>query len=390
MMAIDTCFLLNFLERYSSDEDTDIVSSAANWINAGVRDALMLENQIPLFLFPKTLQLCGVSTEQVAIQVLCNVFDRFTKDVSPIKINANRVIGDMARPAHLLELLYRFLVPDAAAFDDDQQDTNVSITEQPSLDEVEKQQFQDYDKVKKACLQVARNVPVLTGMVSLVGKLMASKEVQKRLNGMNLGSIANSPLAQEIKVPSVTQLAGCGVRFAPAPEGIAGISFDRATTTLNLPVITLDGNTEVILRNLVAYEAVAVRGPLVLARYTELLNGIIDTAKDVKILKQSGVVVNQMKSNKEAAEMWNGMCRATRISKVPRLDGVIRAVNDHRNRTAMVRARKLLKKYVFRSWKILTLLASLVMLLLTALQTFCSAYPCESTWFGTVPQLQRP
>ncbi|KAK3145257.1 hypothetical protein QOZ80_4AG0326360 [Eleusine coracana subsp. coracana] len=321
----------------------------------------------------------------------------------------------MARPAHLLELLYRFLVPDAAAFDDDQQDTNVSITEQPSLDEVEKQQFQDYDKVKKACLQVssvgiikenlisrpmsvvsnlteqvARNVPVLTGMVSLVGKLMASKEVQKRLNGMNLGSIANSPLAQEIKVPSVTQLAGCGVRFAPAPEGIAGISFDRATTTLNLPVITLDGNTEVILRNLVAYEAVAVRGPLVLARYTELLNGVIDTAKDVKILKQSGVVVNQMKSNKEAAEMWNGMCRATRISKVPRLDGVIRAVNDHRNRTAMVRARKLLKKYVFRSWKILTLLASLVMLLMTALQTFCSAYPCESTWFGTVPQLPRP
>jgi hypothetical protein len=85
--------------------------------------------------------------------------------------------------------------------------------------------------------------------------------------------------------------------------GHHGIAFDAATATLSLPIITLDGNTEVVLRNLVAYEAVAVRGPLVLARYTELMNGIIDTPKDVKILRQSGVVVNHLKSDKEAVDM---------------------------------------------------------------------------------------
>ncbi|TVT99852.1 hypothetical protein EJB05_54752, partial [Eragrostis curvula] len=409
MMAIDTCFLLDFLERYHRDEATDMVSSASNWINAVVRDAVMLENQIPFFLFAKTLRFCLDSgTEQEATDVLRTVFERFIKDVSPIKINADRAIGDLAKPAHFLELLYRFLVPDAAVFEENCQDAqnNYQITEEePSLDELEKQLPDNYDNVKKACLHVSSvkvvkenlisrpmslvssKVPALAGVVPVIGKLMASKEVKERLKGMNLGSLAKSPLAQEIKVPSVTQLAGCGVRFAPAPEGIAGISFDRRTATMSLPVITLDGNTEAILRNLVAYEAVAVRGPLVLARYTELMNGIIDTAKDVKILKQSGVVVNQMKSNKEAAEMWNGMSRATRLSKVPRLDAVIRAVNEHRGRTAAVRARKLIKKYVFRSWKMLTLLASVVMLLMTALQTFCSAYPCESTWFGAVLQL---
>jgi hypothetical protein len=203
-----------------------------------------------------------------------------------------------------------------------------------------------------------------------------------------MGSIVNSPLVQEIMIPSVEQLAGCGVRFVPAPEGMAGIAFDAATATLTLPVVRLDGNTEVILRNLVAYETAAVRGPLVLARYTELMNGIIDSDKDVKILRESGIIFNGMKSDKEAADMWNGMCRAVRPSKVPLMDGVIREVNAYRNRKASVKAKRLLKRYVFQSWKILTLLAAIVLLLMTALQTFCSLYDCKQ-WFGGILQLPQ-
>jgi hypothetical protein len=98
-----------------------------------------------------------------------------------------------------------------------------------------------------------------------------------------------------------------------------------------------------------------------------------------------------MKSNREAAAMWNGMCRAARVSMVSRLDGVILAVNAHdRDRTAAVRAHKMLKRYVFRSWKILTLLASVVLLVMTALEAFCSAYPCHFFWFGNVLQLSSP
>jgi hypothetical protein len=236
--------------------------------------------------------------------------------------------------------------------------------------------------------KIMRKVPLLSAVAPLVTKLMASTDVEARLKGVNLGGIISSPLAQEIMIPSVATLARLGVRFVPAPEGIAGISFDAATATLSLPIITLDGNTEVVLRNLVAYEAVAVRGPLVLARYTELMNGIIDTPKDVKILRQSGVVVNHLKSDKEAADMWNGMCRATRLGKVPRLDAAIREVNAHRSRRAAARAQKLLKKYVFRSWRILTLLAAVVLLLMTAMQTFCTVYPC-SRWFGSVFQMPQ-
>ncbi|PUZ50275.1 hypothetical protein GQ55_6G045900 [Panicum hallii var. hallii] len=420
MMAIDTCFLLDFLESYHRDEVTDMVSSATNWINATVRDAMMLENQLPLFLFSQALALRH-PTEQAAAGALHAVLDRFIKEVSPIKTTAELVVADIARHAHMLELLYHFLVPDAAVFDGDgDREPPPMVPEEFTIDMLDpSQQLPDYDKVKQACVQVSsldvapvrflrknlitrpmsvasslpgkimRKVPLLAAVAPLVTKLMASTDVEARLKGVNLGGIINSPLAQEIMIPSVSTLARWGVRFAPAPEGIAGIRFDAAAATLSLPIITLDGNTEVVLRNLVAYEAVAVRGPLVLARYTELMNGIVDTPRDVRILRQSGVVVNHLKSDREAADMWNAMCRATRLGRVPRLDAAIREVNAHRSRRAAARAQKLLRRYVFGSWRILTLLAAVVLLLMTALQTFCSVYPCKS-WFGSVFKLPVP
>ncbi|AQK69516.1 putative UPF0481 protein [Zea mays] len=433
MMAIDACFLLDFIENYHRREATDVVSSSANWINAVVRDAMMLENQIPLFVFARTLELRH-STRHEAAKALHAVVLRFIMDVCPFKDKRGEVaIGDLAKHAHLLEVLYHFLVPDATLLDDSTTggggDQGVMVEEEiPATaaadgeevdDDVEAQQAmkppleeEDCEKVKQALSQasrlnvaplrfikknliarpmalvgkIAHKVPALAALVPVLSKLMQSVNVEAQLNGgaeqaPEDGAIT-APRADEIRIPSVEELARCGVRFTPAPEGIEGIAFDRASATLRLPVITLDANTEVVLRNLVAYEAVAVRGPLVLARYTELMNGIIDTSKDVKILRRSGVLVNHMKSNKEAAGMWNGMARATRLTKVPRLDAVISAVNAHRSRSAAARVRKLFRKYVFRSWKMLTLLASIGLLLMTALQTFCSAYPCENHWFS--------
>ncbi|CAN6247697.1 unnamed protein product [Urochloa humidicola] len=432
LMAIDTCFLLDFLESYHhrhgrrGDEpaaatmDVTTVSSAANWINATVRDAMMIENQLPLCVLAEAAQLRHGAA---AHATLCTDLGRFIKHVSPIKMNADLAVSvDLNKDAHLLELLYHFLVPPNAVFDDDEnskdpllpaaQDRSIDDLEEQPVPEllagVQQQPSQRYEQntvtkaiskvssrlnvenlVSRPLRSVTRRLPALPGLVSVVRKLASSVDVEAILSNVNMDGVAttNTPLAKEIKIPSVEQLAKCGVRFVPAPEGIRGIAFDAAAATLRLPVITLDANTEVVLRNLMAYEAVAVRGPLVLSRYTEMMNGIVDTTRDVRILRRSGVLVNRMKSNREAADMWNGMCRAARVSRVSRLDAVIRAVNEHRDRAPAVRLRKMLKRYVFGSWKVLTLLASVVLLVMTGLEAFCSAYPCHDSWFGGMLQL---
>ncbi|CAO2041566.1 unnamed protein product [Urochloa humidicola] len=430
LMAIDTCFLLDFLESNhhrhrrrgdettAATEDVTTVSSAANWINATVRDAMMIENQLPLRVLAEAAQLCHATTTHAT---LCADLGRFIKHVSPIKMNADVAVSvNLNKDAHLLELLYHFLVPSDAVFDDENskdpllpaaQDRSIDDLEEqpvPELAGVQQQPSQRYEQntvtkaiskvssrlnvenlVSRPLRSVTRRLPALPGLVSVVRKLASSVDVEAILSNVNMDGVAttNTPLAKEIKIPSVEQLAKCGVRFVPAPEGIRGIAFDAAAATLRLPVITLDANTEVVLRNLMAYEAVAVRGPLVLSRYTEMMNGIVDTTRDVRILRRSGVLVNRMKSNREAADMWNGMCRAARVSRVSRLDAVIRAVNEHRDRAPAVRLRKMLKRYVFGSWKVLTLLASVVLLVMTGLEAFCSAYPCHDSWFGDMLQL---
>ncbi|KAL3528926.1 hypothetical protein ACH5RR_008248 [Cinchona calisaya] len=50
--------------------------------------------------------------------------------------------------------------------------------------------------------------------------------------------------------------------------------------------------------------------PLAFTRYTELMNGIIDTQRDAKFLREKGIIVNQLKSDKEVADLWNGMSKS--------------------------------------------------------------------------------
>ncbi|KAK1294557.1 putative UPF0481 protein [Acorus calamus] len=56
---------------------------------------------------------------------------------------------------------------------------------------------------------------------------------------------------------------------------LSSIAFDHDSATLYLPRITLNENSEVILKNLVAFEATTTSEAFVLTRYIELMNGIL-------------------------------------------------------------------------------------------------------------------
>ncbi|KAM7475874.1 hypothetical protein LguiB_023117 [Lonicera macranthoides] len=99
------------------------------------------------------------------------------------------------------------------------------------------------------------------------------------------------------------------------------IRFDDNMFTFRLPVISLDVNTGHSKKlGSVAYEACKAFGPLILTRYTELMNSIIDTADDAKFLKEIGIIINQLKSDKDVANLWNGMSKSINLTKVPFLD----------------------------------------------------------------------
>ncbi|XP_038988055.1 putative UPF0481 protein At3g02645 [Phoenix dactylifera] len=410
MMAIDVCFLLEFLQNHHGDKEVKAVGngfSKVNWVNnAIVRDIMMLENQVPLFLLGKILEFQCSST-QVADEVLSEILESFMKEVSPFKMVGN--IVDITQHVHLLQLLYHMVVPKCKG-----QIESIEVVIRDDESKRNDQKFENYGKVKRVFVTLWNNVsglncvpiryvkqvltsrpiklfvqlpwkvlsklPVLSVFTNFVEQFFSSQtnadSKSEELNSTT--NINKPPLIEEIIIPSVTELVDAGVKFARTHEGINGVSFDMKSGIFYLPTVTLDINTEVVLRNLVAYEASGIFGPLVFTRYTELMNGIIDTEEDVKLLRQSGIISNRMKSDKEVSDIWNGMSKSVRLTRVPKLDRVIEDVNKYYNKNWRIKTSKLMKKYVFNSWKFLTLLAAILLLLMTAFQAFCSVLCLQS------------
>ncbi|XP_022681635.1 putative UPF0481 protein At3g02645 [Setaria italica] len=427
MMLVDGAFLLEFLQIYAvaAANDGDVaagdgkalrrVSSRMQHLvdftgrksahNLILRDMLMLENQIPLFLLRRILEPQCASTDESG-ELLARMVTGLMRELCPFKMMEKFPAIDAGKHAHLLEVLYYLLVPKPAAEDHaaeadaahaNHQDDGYDIEEQPvdggDAEDEEQKPAAGWEYIKQLLVTIGGMAPwkmltVVPGFSAMKQPVeaffMSGADGSVRPRDPNgAGYLTRPPLIEEIMVPSVSELANVGIQFSPTAGDLTTIAFEPKTLTFHLPVVTLDSNTEVLLRNLVAYEASAASGPLVLARYTELMNGIIDTDEDVAVLRRRGVVLNRMKSDGEVAKLWNGMARSVRLTKVAFVDRAVEEVNRYYNSRWRVKTKRFMRKYVFSSWQVLTFLAAIMMLLLTTLQAFCSVYTC-SRWFGAV------
>lgn len=423
MMAIDASFLLEFLRIYAIKEGkvSAVASSSMSHLvdiagtksahNVIRRDMIKLENQIPLFVLRKMLQLQYSSLES-ADDMLQVMLVGFVQELSPFQF-----MKDSQKPvhvsdaAHLLDFLYLTIVPkpeqpeieNAAqtTSDEEEEKDRTSSADASNVKQFFDELWKLLSNINKGPIRFIKKI-IFSNPIKVVFKLpwkilsslpgiqiltqpvqyllftqdnkkQEEPEGSKRNNDMD-----KPPLVEEITIPSVEELSKAQVRFLPSDSGhISSIRFDTETVTMYLPTISLDVNTEVVLRNLVAYEASNASGLLVFTRYTELMNGIIDTEEDVRLLREKGIVLNRLKSDSEAANLWNGMSKSLRLTKVSLIDQVIEDVNKYYNGRWKVKLGKYMKIYVFSSWQFLTLLATVLLLFLMTLQAVCSVYNCS-------------
>ncbi|KAB5516220.1 hypothetical protein DKX38_026868 [Salix brachista] len=411
MMALDASFLLEFLQIYSVNEDRNLcrISSRMTHLldyskrksahSAILRDIVMMENQIPLFVLRKVLKFLLMSAES-ADDMLISMLLGLCKELSPFKMVELEKIKVLEH-YHLLDSLYDIMVPrvDELLIDVTAEDVEENRYE---TEQENRGSGIDFSHVKCFLSELWNTVSELN-----IGPMRSLKNVATSATGIFkiswtiLSNLLNSsasnnsiepetesgagrnnqqlpPLVEEIAIPSVTQLSNSGVRFFPTRGNISTINFDTEKAVFCLPMISLDANSEFIFRNLVAYELSHASGPMFFARYVELMNGIIDTEEDVRLLRERGIIFNHLKSDQEVANLWNGMskCKSIRLTKAPLLDKVIDDVNKYYNSRWTVKIGKFMKHSVFSSWKFLTMLASILLLLLMAVESFCSVYKC--------------
>ncbi|KAK2631112.1 hypothetical protein EUGRSUZ_L03390 [Eucalyptus grandis] len=172
-------------------------------------------------------------------------------------------------------------------------------------------------------------------------------------------------------MPSAIELGESGVRFRAA-EGchLGDIKFENGT--LEIPVLMVQDNTESKYRNLIAYEQHPQSRVInYFTDYVIFIDCLINSSKDVKVLRSAGIIENWLGDDEVLAQMFNKMCDNI-VSYGSCYSEIFENLNAHCKKRRNVWMATLRREYFHSPWAFLSVVAAIMLLLLTAAQTLYS------------------
>ncbi|KAJ0611681.1 hypothetical protein HanRHA438_Chr01g0023371 [Helianthus annuus] len=137
--------------------------------------------------------------------------------------------------------------------------------------------------------------------------------------------------------------------------------------TIRMSVLVVGDFTESVLRNLIAYEQSGQTRNYVTS-YAYAMYMLVNNQEDVAKLVDSGVLVNYMGSNEEAANMINGICK-----EVAWVDFFYvkqwKTINMYCNGYWPKHITRMRSIYFSSPWNMIALLAGIILFALTVVQT---------------------
>ncbi|KAD3336095.1 hypothetical protein E3N88_31614 [Mikania micrantha] len=142
--------------------------------------------------------------------------------------------------------------------------------------------------------------------------------------------------------------------------------------TLRMPIFYVSNSTELILRNLIAYEQESMQTQNYITSYAYVINMLVNTQDDVAKLVDSEVLINVMGSNENAANMINNICK-----EVPLVNSLYRQqwraldryYNRYYNRYWPKHIGWMRRTYFSSPWNIIALVVGSIIFALTIVQT---------------------
>nr|XP_043629720.1 putative UPF0481 protein At3g02645 [Erigeron canadensis] len=365
VFAIDALFLLSILLKEASDQ---IISPNLDSFD---QDVTMVENQIPLVILVELLNELGSLhlSDDFDNLFLPSLLVKYCETRLPFKFTTQETLVeqiDITNRFHLLDCMYHVIV-------------NHKLPPKNPFLRVNLANFEDVENV----VQIAGGLfPV--AHVFLQPILVLLKLPWDKISGLISKILGeNHTMLPEIDIPSVSKLTRIGrIEICSTLGGIHDIEFDDKKLTFCLPVIDLKSHSEVIFRNLVAYEELMFKKgnftQLDFTEYVDLMCGIIDDVKDVNILRENNVIEGDM-DDEEIVKLFNGITKsgAKMDGKKSDLQTTIANVNKYYGNIPRVKVLRFIKKLFLASWKILAILFSIVGLTLMIVTSVCQVYECK-------------
>ncbi|XP_054785321.1 UPF0481 protein At3g47200-like isoform X2 [Prosopis cineraria] len=157
-----------------------------------------------------------------------------------------------------------------------------------------------------------------------------------------------------------------------------GASFNQlrfSRGVLKIPSICITDLTEVVIRNVIAFEQCHLP-ETVLTNYIIFLDDLINSEKDVEMLVEKGIMRHMLGDNNAVASMVNKLCVNVETSpndgSYPSLGETCKHLNMYYEDTYHKHRAIFMHEYWGTPWKKTSLLAAILLLVLTLTQTVCS------------------
>ncbi|XP_049391722.1 putative UPF0481 protein At3g02645 [Solanum stenotomum] len=172
-------------------------------------------------------------------------------------------------------------------------------------------------------------------------------------------------------MPNATELSEAGVSFTKA-KGVTSlfdIKFEKGL--MNIPRFRIVDGTETILRNLIAYEQQSFNvQPRYFTDYAAFMDHLIDSDKDVNLLRQNGIIENFIGEDKDVASLFNKIGNGLMISSDDFYykEECLKAAQHCKKPWNRMKA-NLKHNYFSSPWVGASTVAAIILLILTTIQT---------------------
>ncbi|KAG6498207.1 UPF0481 protein At3g47200-like [Zingiber officinale] len=358
MMLHDGCFVVELFislterqegrrQEMDDGEEHDPIFSSA-WAEYYLRlDMLLLENQLPLFLLRDLLGF--VDPEKAANSLKPLALNFFGGDFLPGRTKKLpeklEVPETLRRSHHILHLLHACIqqVPDAINPD---KSSNCE------------------DNVIRGGAESFRRSPVRDSLLASSFGRKSEKKVADEF--------VFTPLTPAT-VPCARELKNAGVQIVRKMDTDSFLDVTFANGRLEIPRIRAYNVSNTILRNLIAFEQLYPERGTHVTDFAYLMDCLIDTREDVALLREADILVSAMGSNRDVADLFNRMCKKVVVQPTKgHLRAVFEDVPKHCEKKYNKWRATLNHAYFGNPWAVISVVAAILLFLLTIVQTVYS------------------
>lgn len=174
-----------------------------------------------------------------------------------------------------------------------------------------------------------------------------------------------------VRIPNAARLSEAGMKFEiGTSKYLHDINYNNGF--LEMPMFQVHDDSECLLKNLIALETCHYPFDSYIINYICFMDMLIDSATDVDLLMQKGIIINDMSSSAAVASLFNNLAMETTLFGPYYFTSISDDMNAYYEVPWHNWKATFKRDYCRTPWMIASTMAAIILLVLTLVQTICS------------------